>query len=109
LAHNCRQPGQCLAKFDGEWLPDLRPVPAGARSSGNVGYWHKARLACLRNFFGVPDAPKVSGNEAQYKKIARHSAKMIGWEWLTDKQQAALKDEAERWQDREGDLTTQLR
>jgi len=28
-----------LAKFDGECLPDLRPVPAGARSSGNVGYW----------------------------------------------------------------------
>jgi len=36
-----------LGKFDGEWLPDLRPVPAGARSSGNVGYWHLADIALM--------------------------------------------------------------
>jgi len=54
-----------LAKFDGEWLPDLRPVPAGARSSGNVGYWHKADIPSSSinvRFWGKADIEQTIAN-----------------------------------------------
>jgi hypothetical protein len=34
----------------------------------------------------------------EYKEAARNSARMIGWEWITDRARAALKDEAEQLQ-----------
>ena len=43
---------------------------------------------------------------AEYKDIARKGAATLGWEWITDKQRAALQDEAEQWQHGEGGETT---
>jgi ClpX C4-type zinc finger len=45
---------------------------------------------------------------AQYKDIARHSAQLLGWKWITAKQKAALQDEAEQWQDHTGDLAKRI-
>jgi hypothetical protein len=39
----------------------------------------------------------------EYKAIARKGVQLLGWEWITDQQRAALADEAEHWQDRKGD------
>ncbi len=43
---------------------------------------------------------------AEYKDIARKGAATLGWEWITDKQRAALQDEAEQWQHGEDGETT---
>src|SRR4029077_4388537 len=45
---------------------------------------------------------------AEYKDIARNNAQLIGWEWITTKQKAALHDEAEQWQDHTGDLAKRM-
>lgn len=45
----------------------------------------------------------------EYKAAARNAAQLIGWEWLTQQQRAALEDEAEQWQANDGDLRTKLR
>jgi hypothetical protein len=46
--------------------------------------------------------PRPSADE--YKEAARNNAVAIGWEWITDRQKAALKDEAEQLQDCTGAL-----
>jgi hypothetical protein len=45
---------------------------------------------------------------AEYKDIARDFAQSIGWEYLTERQQTALQDEAEQWPDRKGDLAEEI-
>jgi hypothetical protein len=46
---------------------------------------------------------------AEYKEVARDCAQLLGWKWISDKQRAALHDEAEQWQGSEGDLIGKMR
>jgi len=46
---------------------------------------------------------------AQYKAVARRNARMLGWKYLSKQQQAALADEAERWQKQRGVSLSKLR
>ena len=44
---------------------------------------------------------------ADYKDIARKSAQLLGWSWITDRQRAALLDEAEQLQNIESEQLQQ--
>jgi hypothetical protein len=46
---------------------------------------------------------------AQYKDVARDSARLLGWEWLTEPQRAALQDEAKKYQGNGGELVQQIK
>jgi hypothetical protein len=46
---------------------------------------------------------------AQYKDIARNSAQSLGWEWISNKQRAALQDEAERWKNTKGNFAEKIK
>ena len=39
---------------------------------------------------------------AEYKELARKSARKLGWEWISKHQKAALQDEADQYIDRPG-------
>jgi hypothetical protein len=45
---------------------------------------------------------------AEYKDIARDCAQSVGWKWITDKQRAALQDEAEQWQGNADDFADKI-
>ena len=69
-------------------------------------FWDQisARLDALGNQVRATDRNKLEAaiadkvprlTPAQYKEAARRSARLIGWEWITEPQRAALQDEAE--------------
>jgi hypothetical protein len=77
-----------------------------------------ARLDDLGNRITVADRERIEAaiaekaprpTAAQYKAEARRSAREMGWEWLTERQRAVLQDEAECWQNSEGDLAARIR
>jgi hypothetical protein len=76
-----------------------------------------ARLDALGNQITLTDRKKVEAaiakkvprlTPAQYKDEARKSARLLGWEWLTGPQRAALQDEAEQYQGNGGELVQQI-
>ena len=77
-----------------------------------------ARLDALGNQITPTDRKKVEAaiakkvprpTPAQYKDAARHSARLLGWEWLSEPQRAALQDEAEQYQGNGGELVQQIK
>jgi hypothetical protein len=76
-------------------------------------YWDEAseKLDRLGNRITPADRERIEAAIAEkvprptrdeYMDQARRSAQSIGWEWLSKGQRAALQDEAERWQNRDG-------
>lgn len=60
--------------------------------------------AADRKRFETAIAAKVPRpSKKEYKAAARESAQNIGWKYLTEEFKAALADEADKWQDHEGD------
>jgi hypothetical protein len=77
-----------------------------------------ARLDDLGNRITAADRERIEAaiaekvlrpTVAEYKREARRSAQEYGWAWLSERQRAALQDEAERWQNSEGDLAARIR
>jgi hypothetical protein len=82
--------------------------------------WDKIseRLDQLHNQITPDDRQKIEEaialkmqrpSAAEYKEIARDCVRLLGWEWISDKQRTALQDEAEQWQGGEGDLIGKIR
>jgi hypothetical protein len=76
-----------------------------------------ARLDALGNQITQADRKKVEAAIAekvtrltptQYKDVARDSARLLGWKWLTEPQRAALQDEAEKYQGNGGELVQRI-
>ena len=68
-----------------------------------------ARLDQLGNQIVAADRKRIEAaiaekvprpTPAEYKDIARNTAQKFGWKHITERQRAALKDEAHLWRDR---------
>jgi len=76
-----------------------------------------ARLDDLGNRITAADRERIEAaiaekvprpTVAEYKDEARRSVQEYGWKWLTERHRAVLQDEAERWQNSEGDLAARI-
>jgi hypothetical protein len=83
-------------------------------------FWDKVgeRLDRLGNQITTADRDRIEAvisekvprpSPAEYKDAARDAARIIGWEFLTDRQRAALEDEADQLRDGEGTATANLK
>jgi hypothetical protein len=81
------------------------------------GYHVSAWLDALGNQITQADRKKVEAaiaekvtrlTPAQYKHVARASARILGWKWISEPQRAALQDEAEQYQGNGGELVQQI-
>jgi hypothetical protein len=82
-------------------------------------FWDRLdeRLGQLGNQLKVSDRTRIETaisakvprpTPAEYKDAARKSAEILGWEFITDRQRAALEDEADQWCGNGGGSATKI-
>jgi sugar diacid utilization regulator len=83
-----------------------------------LGRGLRARLDQLGNRVTAVDRARIEAAIAERvprPTVASTSARLArsmqeyGWKWMTERQRAVLQDEAERWQNSEGDLAVRIR